>query len=175
MSVAVLPLSAEARAKFDVKKAEEFFKSMEGYPYGYHNFVFGWVDTARDNFPPLLDPEFAVVVFSILERIIPAQITQFLTEALNQRLGTKGLTIPEVSIELANRGLQWGDMWAMVERDEWVYSDGPSMVCSAFAAAIYKAGGLFEGMDIQATEYDFNPSSIKKVHPQGRVHPLVLR
>lgn len=147
-NVAVLPLSAESRAKFDVKKAEAWFKTMEGFPYGYHNFVFGWVDTARDNFPPLLDPEFVVVVFSILERIIPPTITKFLTEALNQRLGTKGLNIPQVTIELSNRGLTWGDIWAQVEKDEWIYSDGPSMVCSAFAAGIYKAGGLFEGLDI---------------------------
>lgn len=36
----------------------------------------------------------------------------------------------------------------MVEKDEWVYSDGPSYVCSAFAAGLYKAAGLFDGMDI---------------------------
>jgi hypothetical protein len=90
-NVAVLPLSAESRANFDVKKAEAWFKTMEGFPYGYHNFVFGWVDTPRDNFPPLLDPEFAVIAFSILEHIIPKQIIQFLGEALNQRLQTKDL------------------------------------------------------------------------------------
>jgi len=48
---------------------------MEGFPYGYHNFLFGWVDTPRDNFPSLLDPDFAVVVFSLLEKIIKAPIT----------------------------------------------------------------------------------------------------
>jgi len=36
----------------------------------------------------------------------------------------------------------------MVEKDEWVYSDGYSMVCSAFVAAVYKNGGLFGDLDI---------------------------
>jgi len=44
-------------------------------------------------------------------------------------------------------------LYAIVEQDEWVYSDGPSYVCSAFAAGLYKAAGLFDGMDIQATEF----------------------
>jgi hypothetical protein len=28
---------------------------MEGKPYGYHNMIFSWIDTAVDNFPPPLD------------------------------------------------------------------------------------------------------------------------
>lgn len=41
----------------------------------------------------------------------------------------------------------------MPEQDSWVYSDGPSMVCSSFVAAIWKAGGLYNGLTIQATEF----------------------
>jgi hypothetical protein len=44
-NVAVLPLSPESRAKFNVTAAVEWFKSVEGMPYGYHNFLFGWIDT----------------------------------------------------------------------------------------------------------------------------------
>jgi len=40
----VLPLSDEQRAKFDVQKSREFFKKVEGMPYGYHNFIFGVID-----------------------------------------------------------------------------------------------------------------------------------
>jgi len=42
---------------------------------------------------------------------------------------------------------------AMVEEDSWTYNDGPSMVCSAYVAAMYKAAGLFDDLDIQATEF----------------------
>ena len=34
-----------------------------------------------------------------------------------------------------------------------IYSDGISLVCSCFAMGIYKAGGLFEGLDIRITEF----------------------
>jgi len=36
----------DVRARFNVTAAAEWFKKMEGYPYGYHNFLFGWFDTA---------------------------------------------------------------------------------------------------------------------------------
>ena len=47
---------------------------------------------------------------------------------------------------------------AMVEMDGWEYTgekprDGLSYVCSAYAAAFYKAAGLFDNMSIQATEF----------------------
>jgi hypothetical protein len=44
-------------------------------------------------------------------------------------------------------------LFAIPEQQEWIYSDGPSYVCSAFVAGIYKAGGLFEGLTIQAQEF----------------------
>ena len=40
----MLPLSDESRAKFDVQKAREFFKKVEGMSYGNHNFIFGVID-----------------------------------------------------------------------------------------------------------------------------------
>jgi len=52
--VAHIPLSEDSRAKFDNDKAVKFFESVEGLPYGYHNFLYGWIDTAHNNWPPLL-------------------------------------------------------------------------------------------------------------------------
>jgi len=52
--VAWLPLNAEKRAQFDEKAANDFFFQTEGLPYGFHNFLYGWVDTANDNWPPIL-------------------------------------------------------------------------------------------------------------------------
>ena len=47
----------------------------------------------------------------------------------------------------------------MPEQDSWIYEDdngvkGPAMVCNVFAAALWKAGGLFGNISdqIQATE-----------------------
>lgn len=44
--------------------------------------------------------------------------------------------------------MTFGELIAIPENDDWVYSDGKSMVCSSFVTAIYKAGGLFNGLDI---------------------------
>ena len=64
---------------------------MEGYPYGYHNFLFGWIDTARENYPPILAPELLNIAFRLVEKIIPSAITSIYGEAMNKRLGTEGL------------------------------------------------------------------------------------
>ena len=69
------------------------------------------------------------------------------------RLGTKGLTIPEIIAKAARKGLTFEDLLAVPERDEWVYSNGKNFVCSAFVTYFYKVGGLFDGVDIQAREF----------------------
>jgi len=91
--VAHLPLSPEARAKFNETAAQEFFNKTEGLPYGYHNFLFGWVDTQVDNWPPLLPSHMIQIVFSILEGFTPSTVDIFLNQALNHRLGTVGLNL----------------------------------------------------------------------------------
>jgi hypothetical protein len=44
-NVVWMPLSDESRTKFDTDKARAWFEQAEGLPYGYHNFLYGWVDT----------------------------------------------------------------------------------------------------------------------------------
>ena len=34
------------RKKFNELAAIDFFFKTEGLPYGYHNFLYGWIDTA---------------------------------------------------------------------------------------------------------------------------------
>lgn len=62
-------------------------------PYGDHNFLYGWIDTPRSNWPGLLPNEFVPVVVSLYEKIAPIAAYNFFTEALNKRLGTDGLDI----------------------------------------------------------------------------------
>jgi len=50
------------------------------------------------------------------------------------------------------------EVFAMPEQDSWIYSDGPSMVCSSFVAAIWKAGGLYNGLTIQVIIYFLTPA-----------------
>jgi len=151
--VSWLPLSPEIAEKFDEKAAQEFFFMTEGLPYGYHNFLYGWVDTPKDNWPPLMPNAAVPIVFSIMERIAPKQAFIFFTEALNKRLGTEGKNIGEIAMIAAEQELSMEDVMAMVELDGWEYTgeeprDGLSYVCSAYVAAMYKAAGLFEPFDV---------------------------
>ena len=91
------PLSAETRAKFDEDKAVAFFNDTVGLPYGYHNFLYGWVDSANDNWPPLLAREFVPVMFKLVEDIDSTLAYNFFTEALNKRLGVDGKNISEIA------------------------------------------------------------------------------
>ena len=88
-NVAILPLSPENRAIFNETAAIEWFKTVEGLPYGYHNFLFGWIDTPDKSYPSLLDPDLLPVIFSVLEKFVPSVVDIFLNQALNQRIGTK--------------------------------------------------------------------------------------
>jgi len=69
---------------------------MLGYPYGYHNFLFGWIDTDNENFPPLLSGELIAPVMSLLEYISPEATLEIFSAALNMRIngGLYNLTVP---------------------------------------------------------------------------------
>lgn len=151
-----MPLSDERRAKFDEKAATEWFYKVEGLPYGYHNFLYGWIDTPEDNWPVVLPKDLVTVAFAMIEKIDKNLTDTFFTSALNKHLGTEKLNITEIADEASTRGLNVSDVMAIVEQDGWEYSgeyhDGESMVCSAFVAALWKAAGLFDG-PVNAVEW----------------------
>jgi len=74
--------------KFNEKAANDWFFQTEGLPYGYHNFLFGWMDTVRDNLPADLPNELAPILFSMLDNIIPGTIYSFFIQAMNKRLNS---------------------------------------------------------------------------------------
>lgn len=152
-----MPLSDEMRKKFNETAAKEFFYKVEGMPYGYHNFLYGWVDTANENWPRVLPKALVPVVFSLLERIDKNVTDIFFSEALNIRLGTKGLNITEIAVEAGKRNMTISDLMAVVEEDSFryqgLYHDGYAMVCSSFVTAMWKAAGLFGDLPINAVEW----------------------
>jgi hypothetical protein len=153
-SVAILPLREEIRQKLDVDKAIQWFTSgIEGLPYGFHNFIYGWIDTPTGNFPDFFTSELILSVFSVLENISKSTSDQIMSEALNLRLNTQGLTLPQLIAESARRGKSFGELLAMPEVDGLEYHDGKSYVCSSFVVAFWKAGGLFGDLNINATEF----------------------
>lgn len=81
------------RNKFNNTAAVEWFKTVEGLPYGYHNFLFGWIDTEKNNLPHILDINFVYSIFTLIEKFIPSVSTSLIGEAVNQRLRTHNLTL----------------------------------------------------------------------------------
>ena len=152
-NVAWLPLKTEVAAMYNEKAARDFFFEMEGLPYGYHNFLYGWVDTVRSNLPPLMPNEFMPIVLAQYEKVNPKQVYKIFTAALNMRMGTTGLTIPEIAGLAATQGKSVQDLMAEVEKEGWEYSDGRSYVCSAFVAGVWQAAGLFGDAKVNATEF----------------------
>lgn len=63
------------------------------------------------------------------------------------------MTLSEISVVISQRNISFPQLFAQVEKEGWVYSDGVSYVCSAFVTAMYKAAGLFKNLEIQATEF----------------------
>jgi len=151
-----LPIKEEYRQKFNATAALNWFKNgIEGLPYGYHNFIFGWIDTEYDNFPPLLQPELVPPVLSLFEKTKPGNGAAVFNAGINMRLNTTNLTVPELDTVINQRNLTWAKVLQMVEQDDWVYADGHSMVCSSFVVEFWKNGGLFGNITstIQGTEW----------------------
>ncbi len=128
----------------------KWFKTVEDLPYGYHNFLFGWIDTPEKNLPSVLDAEILLTLFAYIERLYAFPMDRIMSQAMNKRLGTEGRNLAEIANLVAERGMKFSDLMAEVERDGWEYNDGLSYVCSAFAAGLYKAGGLLP-LPVEAT------------------------
>ncbi len=73
-SVSLMPLREDLQAKWSDEAAQAFIESRLGMPYGYHNFLFGWLDTVDSNYPPPISPQFLEVAFSLIGRLMPGMV-----------------------------------------------------------------------------------------------------
>ncbi|KAF8023609.1 hypothetical protein BT93_F0958 [Corymbia citriodora subsp. variegata] len=94
-------------------------------------------------------------VMTVWNQMQPAYVANMWNEALNKRLGTEGLDLPDLLVETKMRGSSFAELLTIPEQDDWVYSDGKSTSCVAFVLEIYKAAGLFDPISssIQVTEF----------------------
>jgi hypothetical protein len=163
------PLNAHSRSLYNETAALEFFRSVEGFDYGYYNMLWGWIDTLYDNYP-CVAPDYSSVcltwdavepVFAMVDRIIPQISDLMYNQAWNKRLGTVGLHTAQLyqaaaeTNQITSRAIP-----TIVEQDEWTYNttrygvpaEGPSLVCCVFVCNMWKASGLFGDMDINCAE-----------------------
>jgi hypothetical protein len=99
----------------------------------------------------------------MLGGIIPDEIDIFFEQAINHRLGTKGLKIADLTVVAANRNTTISELMAIPETEGWEYEgieprDGVAYVCSAYVIALYKRAGIFGNLTINAPE--FHPRDI---------------
>lgn len=153
--IALLPLHPDMRAKFNETAAWKYALSMADKPYGYHNMIFSWIDTRSGNYPPPLDAHLVASVMTVWNHIQPDYAANMWNEALNKRLGTKDLDLPDILVEVEKRGSSFDELLTIPEQDNWIYSDGRSTSCVAFILEMYKAAGLFDPIarEIQVTEF----------------------
>jgi len=75
------------------------------------------------------------------------------------------MNISEIAVEGAKQGMNVSEVMAMTELDGWnyegFYHDGEAYVCSCYVAAVWKAAGLFEGLEINAVEW--SPKDVYQV------------
>lgn len=160
-NVVVMKLRDDIRKKFNEKKAVEWYKSKEGLNYGYHNFLTSWFD-GYHNMPKGLDLEVLVVLFGILDKFTKATYDKIIGEMLNKRVNKEGLSHSDVIYEGALLGLKFEDLLAIPEMEGLKYSDGENYVCSCLVIGLYKAGGLFDDLEIQPQE--FSPKDIYQLN-----------
>lgn len=173
----MLPLSATYRAAFNEDKAWEWFETVNGLPYGIHNMFFTFLDTPENNWPQVISSDSWFTFMNILNKVVPSKpgdegpADKIMGQALNHRLGTQGLSLPQIVLEAAKRGLTMGELIAMPEQEGWLYDGNPNYVCCAFAAALWYHGGLFGDMTILPNEFTNEDIFSIKVYDENYTLP----
>ncbi|XP_019193101.1 PREDICTED: uncharacterized protein LOC109187368 [Ipomoea nil] len=121
----------------------------------FYTSIFSWIDTIDENFPPPLDAHLVASAMTVWNQVQPAYAANLWNEALNKRLGTEGLDLPEILVEVERRGSSFAELLTIPEQDGWVYADGKSTSCVAFVLEMYKEAGLFGPLagSIEVTEF----------------------
>lgn len=68
-------------------------------------------------------------------------------------MGTENLSIPEIGHIAMQKGMNVSEVMAMPELDSYLYDGQSMMICSGLVVRLWKAGGLFEGFEINAQEF----------------------
>merc|ERR1711907_927589 len=171
-NVVLLPLSQQARAKFNSTEALEWFESKaEGLLYGYQTLLSGWIDSADKNLPSyvvgsgaaahlghdvmvlfaILDPILSKFVYSVNKKTSIA-MPNIWSLTMAKRAGMPNVkwntSVLEAYAYAREHNITLETLMGMPEQDSWVYPAGPgfregrSMVCDVFVCNMWRAGGL---------------------------------
>lgn len=178
-NVIILPLQDQYRAKFDNTKAQAFYEVNQGLPYGYHEYLWEWVDDGNSNIPwkPNDHGESLALIFEGMQNYMgntsKVGAWSMLLMAVNNRLGTHYGTMSEMFLDFIATGQKdvyqhMLDAVSMPEQDTYTYWNnesvcnmtvrkdctGRSMICEVFVFSTLKHAGVFGDLDFQAAEVD---------------------
>ena len=138
-SISVIRLRNNILKTLDFKQIRKTFQTFIGLPYGYHNLIYGWIDTINDNFPMNLNSNLFSILVNFLGRYYPNIIQSIIVDGLNKRLQTINKTMEEILYHSLDNNITFNELFTYPELDKWTYSDGRSMVCDVLVLTF---GGL---------------------------------
>lgn len=157
--ISVLPLERKYSSMVsESAHLTKWLESVIGLPYGYHNYLFGWIDTPEDNFPSTLSSNFLEIMLSQIDKKYPEIGFKMWNQALAKRLELDS-NINRTTIEIyeyaQSKLINFTKLVTIPENDSWIYSDGLSMVCNVFACRVFKESGFFGNLSqsIQCSEF----------------------
>lgn len=146
--VGLLPIDAKMSAAFSEDTFWAFFNKVEFMPYGYHTFMQSFLDTyPMKNLPQPIVTETFQLVLEAMDRLLNnsgtgVNVYSLFVEGLNHRLNASCTDLKCIEALLDATGSNLGAATAIPEVDGWLYDKGQnySMVCSEFAAHVWKTG-----------------------------------
>ena len=155
--VNLLRLSKSSQSRWNQQAAEQFFKSVQGNPYGFNNYIFGWIDTVNANYPPPLSAPLLPILFTLMDKIDYNASWMMWGQALNHRVNNTGpyLDMNGIFELIEPQNISFYDLMTVPEQDSWRYGPEqlPSLVCDVYVMAVYNAAGIFDPqLDFSYTE-----------------------
>ena len=160
----LVPLDQAKSDALNMTAAWQFVESMLGVDYGYEVVLTGLLDTLYDNMPcagsgqtMCLEPEHLEFLFSYIERVSKAA-ARVAKPAVMQRAGVIfDRPIIEAFYQAHLDGMEPTQLPLIPEKDGWIYEttrfgepeQSPVMICNVFVCNVWKAAGLFAGIDDQ--------------------------
>ena len=155
-----IPLKEKYRKKFNTTAAYEYFKSLYPMDYGDYNLLFPWLDVKGKNLAKYIEQENFLLLLSLIDKFDKKIPYVNFCAGLSKRLGKEGLTMSQIAIEAAKKGISFEDLSVMPEQDDWIYDNGENIICSSFVVQMYREAGVFDGLNVNFNAKEMQPKDV---------------
>lgn len=155
-----IPLKEKYRKKFNTTAAYEYFKSLYPMDYGDYNLLFPWLDVKGKNLAKYIEQENFLLLLSLIDKFDKKIPYVNFGAGLSKRLGKEGLTMSQIAIEAAKKGISFEDLSVIPEQDDWIYDNGENIICSSFVVQMYREAGVFDGLNVNFNAKEMQPKDV---------------